>query len=223
MTKTAGIGALSTAGIAGACGGGYLLMKEKTIGDRISKEGLSLIKTGDSASWGLAAKHLKLSDEALVLDLAKFDAEIKNKENMDLDKAKVALEKWCQEAIGKDLSDQNVKDYLSKAKSRCITPPSDIREKLSREGKSLVSNWNNKFEALKAASTQDTDLKSHLTVIDSTITEEVSAANTQKDKYSSALQKWCESKLELKIESSDYDTTYPKVVSRCTESQPLNS
>ncbi|AEW45019.1 hypothetical protein MHC_00765 [Mycoplasma haemocanis str. Illinois] len=223
MTKVAGIGALSLAGIAGACGGGYLLMKKKTIGDRISKEGLSLIRSGDSYAWKLAAKHLKLSDEALVSDLSKFDAEIKSKDSMDLDKTKVALEKWCKEAINKNLSDQNIKDYLKKAKSRCVTPPSDIRDKLNREGKVLATNWNNKFEALKTQHTQDSDLKSHLTAIDNTITEEVSSANTQKDKYSSALEKWCKTKLEVKIESNDYETFYSKVISRCTEAQPLNS
>ncbi|AEG72507.1 hypothetical protein HF1_01800 [Mycoplasma haemofelis str. Langford 1] len=214
-TKTAGIGALGAAGAAGACGGGYLLMREKTIGDRVSKSGLVLIKSDDIAAWKLAAKHLKLSDTDLVKDLSPLNSEIKDG-NVDLDKAKVALKKWCQDASNKDLSDENIKTYLDKVKSRCTISPIDIKEKLKREGKSFTNNWTSKFDTIKTQTAQDTDLENNLKALNSTITEAVSSANNQKNLYSKALQDWCESKLNLKLEDNSYENTYPKVVSRCT-------
>ncbi|AEG72528.1 putative lipoprotein [Mycoplasma haemofelis Ohio2] len=214
-TKTLGLGALGGAGVAGACGGGYLLMKEKTIGDRVSKSGLVLIKSGDSGAWKLAAKHIKSSEDSLHSDLTEFDSSITSKETTDLDKAKVALEKWCLKASNKDLSEQNIRDYLDKVKSRCTTPPSNIKEKLKREGKAFTGNWSNKFNSLKTNHTQDSDLESHLKASGDNITETLSQVSSQTEKYVSALQKWCESKLDLKLEHTDYESMYPKVISRC--------
>ncbi|AEW45024.1 hypothetical protein MHC_00790 [Mycoplasma haemocanis str. Illinois] len=213
--KVAGIGVLGVAGVAGMCGGGYLLIREKTIGDRVSKSGLSLIKNDDIAAWKLAAKHLKLSDTDLFKDLSPLDSEIKDN-NIDLDKAKVALKKWCQDASSKDLSEHNIKTYLDKVKSRCTTSPVDIKEKIKREGKSFVSNWAGKFDTLKTQTSQDTDLENNLKALNSTINEAISSANNQKNLYSKALQDWCESQLSLKLEDSKYETSYPKVISRCT-------
>ncbi|AEG72531.1 hypothetical protein MHF_0236 [Mycoplasma haemofelis Ohio2] len=215
-TKTLGFGALGAAGAASACGGGYLLMKEKTIGDRVSKSGLVLIKSGDSKAWRLASKHLKLSDKNLVTDLSRFDAEIKQ-DSIDLDKAKVALEKWCLEATGKDLSEKNIEDYLDKVKSRCVVAPADIRAKLEREGKTLVTNWGNKFDSFKSKTQDHTTIKEDLKVHDNSISKEVSNPNGDKDKYLAALEKWCSSGLKVKIEDDNYDGTYPKVVDRCTQ------
>ncbi|AEW45038.1 hypothetical protein MHC_00860 [Mycoplasma haemocanis str. Illinois] len=213
-TKTISIGALGVVGAAGACGGGYLLMKEKTIGDRVSRSGFTLIKGGDNLAWRLAAKHLKLSDTDLVADLSKFNSEIKDN-NMDLDKARVALEKWCLKAANKDLSEKNIRDYLDKVKSRCTTPPPNIKEKLKREGKTFTGDWSSKFNSLKGKQSEDSDLEAHLKEHGSDITETLSQISSQTEKYVAALQKWCESKLDLKLEHTDYESIYSKVISRC--------
>ncbi|AEG72484.1 hypothetical protein HF1_01640 [Mycoplasma haemofelis str. Langford 1] len=218
VNKVAGIGAIGATGVAGACGGFYLLSKEKTIGDRVSKSGLILIKSGDTNTWKLAAKHLKASDTSLVTDLTTFDPNIRSTSDLDLEKAKVALEKWCQDATGKDLSEKNINLYLKKVQSRCTIPPTDIRSKLERESKHLVSDWSGKFTALKAKTTEDTTLETDLKAKDSSINTNISTSNNQMDgKYSDALKKWCESQLDIKLENDSYVDIYTKVTKRCLQ------
>ncbi|AEG72506.1 hypothetical protein HF1_01790 [Mycoplasma haemofelis str. Langford 1] len=205
----------ASAGVAGACGGGYLLMKEKTIGDRVSKSGLILIKSGNSKAWKLAFQHSKLSDTSLIEDLTKLDSSIKSNSTINLEKAQEALDKWCRDAINKELSESNISNYLQKVKSRCTTPPTSIGEKLNREGKAFTSHWGNKFAAIKGTTSTDNQLESDLKSQDTSIQVGISDSNSPADKYSSALQKWCESQLTTKIGGDNYEDIYTKVSSRC--------
>ncbi|OAL10457.1 hypothetical protein A6V39_00135 [Candidatus Mycoplasma haematobovis] len=112
------------------------------------------------------------------------------------------------------LTSENLNNLLPKVSDYCTIPPLTIGEKIDRNGKKLVSDWNTKFKLIKSSAR---DLQTDLNDTNKEVTD-INQTN-QESKAIKALEKWCKDQIELNLLSTNVEETWTKVETRCIENK----
>lgn len=192
--------------IAGGLVCAYLMAMNRTIEDNLISRNVNLISTDEE--YEVAFKELKDKEE-FIEDIKKFTSGITKESNFS-DGAS-ALKKWCEKTLGVSARDKSANELTQKAKEYCAALPTTAKSKLLKNNYKPVTDWENKLEELKED--KDGVIKNDLSQLGISISD--LKDTSQKAIIVKALQKWCGSNMEFKLNAEKDDTTYKKVKERC--------
>ncbi|AEG72530.1 hypothetical protein MHF_0235 [Mycoplasma haemofelis Ohio2] len=184
------IGGAATTGVIGVSSVAYTSPREKptTIRQALEKEGRTVLSSSDSR-WEIKA-HAYTSMVAKDPTL-----KIYRKDTVTA----VELSRYCLET----LEGLNEKRKYKKAKELCLAPT--VKDKLSKEGKSISSDLSSKLSSYKSHSTND----------DKTIPPEQIGNKTNGNVTDEEFKKWCNTYSEVEL-TEGTDKNYERIVHWCT-------
>ncbi|OAL09981.1 hypothetical protein A6V39_03650 [Candidatus Mycoplasma haematobovis] len=186
-----GIVATIGAGTLGGAGGIYYLTLNKNIKDTLTDKGIKLIsESAEDGVWTIAFKENKNSSE-----LTGLNPQITNFST---------LKTWCTTNC-KESSRKETE--LKKVEKLCLIPPSTISEKLEKDKRVYVENWETKLDAIK----KDPQKLAKLKAVDNDKFSNIESASNGKDE----LKSWCEVQKENQLNPANYEETYRKIVDLC--------
>lgn len=201
--KTALFSLLGVGAVGGGATGIYLLSQEKTIKDRLTNRGVSLIDSKDEYEVAFLERKDKESF------LTEIGSKLKTATTF-ADGGK-ELNTWCETNLEIKLTEQGIEDKLTKVEEYCSKPSVDIESRYTKLGKSLVASdkWKDKYKILSEKQPQDdSSLKKDLGI------EAIKQKNDHTE-AGEALKKWCDLKIKTKLVNDKKEETWKKVEKRC--------